>query len=282
MPTFTFNDDVSFKYGTTWRVDPTPDPQLVELVQPQVRYRDGVPLHRWWIRWCRADTAAQAWQTLAEPPDPRYQGLAVWDRWGQRADPATVFAQLTPTHGQVGIGEYFKGPDPAGGALAGFVEARFYFDASTPAASVVGLGILVFGELDMMLRRMGTARFAENLEYAPWLACQDRARAEPAEREKTRSSEPAPLPRPTPPVSARPAPVPRPPAVRHRLCGVCGGAGRLSCSTCGGSGYRTQSASRTNGQGRVEYYQEQVPCWGCTGGRVSCGRCGGTGQVLGV
>ncbi|MBI4278039.1 MAG: hypothetical protein HY660_06245 [Armatimonadetes bacterium] len=69
------------------------------------------------------------------------------------------------------------------------------------------------------------------------------------------------------------------PRIRYRLCGVCGGLGKVRCSSCGGSGYHTRSGTRTRWDNSVEYYQEQVPCSSCVGGRTMCMRCSGVGQV---
>jgi len=271
MPRFKFNDDISFGYGRTWRVEPTADAQIVELIQAQVTLRDGIPCHRWWIRWCHAPSAQEAWRIVSASPDPRFSSLAIWDRWGNREDPAARYANLSERE-CASCGEYFKGTEANGQELGGFVQARFYLRPEAPASErVVVLAILLFGEMDMMLRRLRTANFVETLEYRPWIT---------REREQAEAGPSVPevqTPRSQTPSTPNPRPRSEPPRQAPRLCGQCGGVGRQSCSTCGGSGSRTQSASRTNWEGRTEYFQEQVPCWGCVGGRVMCGRCGGTG-----
>lgn len=60
-------------------------------------------------------------------------------------------------------------------------------------------------------------------------------------------------------------------------CTSCSGSGRTTCSSCWGIGYHTQSGSRVNWNGEIEYYTENIPCL-CSGGQVTCGLCGGTGR----
>jgi len=75
----------------------------------------------------------------------------------------------------------------------------------------------------------------------------------------------------------QPAPSPRPsPGADRQQCGACSGSGRVTCSSCYGAGTHTQSYSRVDWEGNVEYVTENVPC-GCSGGYTVCGSCGGAG-----
>lgn len=62
----------------------------------------------------------------------------------------------------------------------------------------------------------------------------------------------------------------------RQQCGACSGSGRVTCSSCYGHGYYTQSSSRIDWEGNVEYVTEQIPC-GCSGGYTACSDCGGAG-----
>ena len=61
-------------------------------------------------------------------------------------------------------------------------------------------------------------------------------------------------------------------------CGICSGSGHVTCSSCGGRGYHTTSTTRTDGEGNVEYVQEDIPC-SCNGGQQTCLKCGGAGRL---
>jgi uncharacterized membrane protein YkvA (DUF1232 family) len=62
----------------------------------------------------------------------------------------------------------------------------------------------------------------------------------------------------------------------RQQCGACAGSGRVTCSSCYGHGYHTQSSSRIDWEGNVEYVTEEIPC-GCSGGYTTCPDCGGAG-----
>lgn len=75
----------------------------------------------------------------------------------------------------------------------------------------------------------------------------------------------------SPPAPSRPSPGPE-----RRQCGACSGSGRVTCTSCYGAGSHTQSYSRVDWEGNVEYVTENIPC-GCAGGYMICGSCGGAG-----
>lgn len=69
------------------------------------------------------------------------------------------------------------------------------------------------------------------------------------------------------------------PSPVDRQCGACAGLGTITCGSCGGRGYQRYSRTRTRPDGRVEYYDENVPC-SCASGRLRCSRCAGPGVSL--
>ena len=63
-------------------------------------------------------------------------------------------------------------------------------------------------------------------------------------------------------------------------CAACGGRGFNNCTACGGAGHTMISKSRIGLGGRIEYYQDRLPCTGCfSSGKIVCVVCGGTGSV---
>jgi len=69
--------------------------------------------------------------------------------------------------------------------------------------------------------------------------------------------------------------------VMQQPCLPCTGRGFNSCTVCGGAGATFLSKSRLGFNGRLEFYQERVPCTNCFGtGRVTCLSCRGVGWVL--
>jgi hypothetical protein len=66
------------------------------------------------------------------------------------------------------------------------------------------------------------------------------------------------------------------PGADRQQCDACSGSGRVTCTSCYGAGSHTQSHSRVDWEGNVEYVTESIPC-GCAGGYMICGSCGGAG-----
>lgn len=62
-----------------------------------------------------------------------------------------------------------------------------------------------------------------------------------------------------------------------KICGKCGGNGRVICSYCDGAGTLLQRKEGVNlGSGSTGYTVE-VDCRACDGGYIKCSRCGGSG-----
>lgn len=97
-------------------------------------------------------------------------------------------------------------------------------------------------------------------------AARRRAEMEREEEMERRRAKPEP---PPPPARSSPSP-------DRQQCGACSGSGRVTCSSCYGQGSHTQSYSRVDWEGNVEYVTENIPC-GCSGGYTACGSCGGSG-----
>lgn len=69
--------------------------------------------------------------------------------------------------------------------------------------------------------------------------------------------------------------------VMQQPCLPCTGLGFNACTVCGGAGAKFLSKSRLGLGGRLEFYQERVPCTICFGtGRVTCLNCRGVGWTL--
>lgn len=68
------------------------------------------------------------------------------------------------------------------------------------------------------------------------------------------------------------------PRIEREHCWTCAGSGWITCSSCIGYGYHSQTTTRTDFEGNVEYVEEQIPCM-CSGGQMVCTRCSGAGYV---
>ena len=292
MPRWKVNDELSFRYGSTWQVRESLVPNALALRFPDMDARIGRVPEAWWVRWATGMDAREIWSSLSTVPDPGYPPLErlaspeLHDDFNWVAEPDESVLTVSMGERRILRGSQ-RGKSIDGVAVFCQAWCHLYGVKRANGLEIVGIALVGIAELELLARRIrgGLYRTHEGFRFEPYEAL----RRAQQRRGASRSESPGPRAEPrTPPLQPRTLPrQPEPsrppiyerPVPQRRQCLACAGAGVVTCSACNGMGGHAETRVDYDWENNPVYREEWVICYACTGGMAPCTRCSGAGTV---